>query len=233
MKAMILAAGKGERMRPLTDHTPKPLLKVGGKPLIHWHINKLAKAGFKEVVINSAYLGEQIVDNLGDGSQFGIKIHHSSESIGALETAGGIRQALDFLGKDPFLLINGDVWTDWDFTNAYDYKDINNGCHLILVDNPAHNENGDFELLNGLVWLPQETSKTVTYSGIGIYSTNVFKEIKQGDYAKLKPLLKKHISIGLVTGEKHQGMWVDVGTPKRLKELDDILISYLEIKETL
>ncbi len=225
MKTMILAAGKGERMRPLTDKIPKPLLKVGGKPLIYWHINKLAKAGFKEVVINNAYLGEQIVDNLGDGSQFGIKIYHSSESSGALETAGGIRNALDYLGSKPFLLINGDVWTDWDFTNAYDHKDIKNGCHLIFVDNPIHNSKGDFELNGYRVQLPKELGNTVTYAGIGIYSTDMFKGIEKGEYAKLKPLLDECIGKGLVSGEKHVGKWVDVGTPERLKELDEILSS--------
>lgn len=225
MKAMILAAGKGERMRPLTDNTPKPLLKVGGKPLIYWHIGKLVKCGFKEIVINNAYLGEQIIDNLGDGSQFGIKIYHSSENNGALETAGGIRNALDYLGDNPFLLINGDVWTDWDFSNAYDHKVVK-GCHLIFVNNPSHNSKGDFELNGNIVKLSKGEENTLIYSGLGVYSTEMFKGIAKGEYAKLKPLLDEYIIKGLVTGQKHVGKWVDVGTPNRLKELDDILNSH-------
>lgn len=220
MKAMILAAGRGERMRPLTDKKPKPLLEVGGKPLIYWHIEKLVKAGFKEVVVNNAYLGGQIIETLGDGSKFGIKIFHSSEKNGALETAGGINQALDILGTDSFLLINGDVWTNWNFSNAYQHQHIKNSCHLIFVENPSQHPNGDFVLYNNLVQLPDNTKRTLTYSGIGIYSPCMFKNIKKGEHAKLKPLLEDYIDKSLVTGEKHNGLWVDVGTPERLKELD-------------
>lgn len=223
MKAMILAAGRGERMRPLTDKTPKPLLEVGGKPLIFWHIEKLAKAGFKEVIVNNAYLGEQIEQRLGDGSRFGIKIFHSSEKNGALETAGGIANALHLLGDNPFLLVNGDVWTDWEFANAYSYQNIEDGCHLVFVDNPTQHPNGDFELFGNLVKLPKNGKKTFTYSGLGIYSIKMFNDVTIGEPAKLKPLLESSILNNLVTAEHHRGLWVDVGTPERLKELDLML----------
>jgi MurNAc alpha-1-phosphate uridylyltransferase len=217
MKAMILAAGRGERMRPLTDHTPKPLLMAGGKPLIVWHLERLAAAGFKEIVINHAHLGAQIEQALGDGAQWGLSIQYSAEPPGALETAGGIATALPLLGNEPFLVVNGDVYSDFDFGRFSPCTAAL--AHLVMVDNPAHNTKGDFSL-NGEYVVYANGEQTLTYAGIGVFSPAFFSEVKPGTIMKLRPLLDAAIAAGTLTGERHTGRWVDVGTPQRLAELD-------------
>ncbi len=213
MKAMILAAGLGTRMRPLTDHTPKPLLEIGGKPLIVWHIERLREAGFTQIVINVAYLGQQIIDYLGDGSEFGVQIEFSDEqNEGALETAGGIVKALPLL-SETFLVVNGDVWTDYSFDSSYRLqKDIL--AKLILVQNPEHNLEGDFYLTG--------TEEKYTFSGIGYYSKEMFKALEYGKQP-LAPLLFKAIEEKRLVTELHEGKWFDIGTPERLMSLDDEL----------
>ena len=219
MKAMILAAGRGERMRPLTDHTPKPLLKVGGKPLITWHLERLAAAGFKEVVINHAHLGAQIEAALGDGGQWGVSIRYSPEKI-ALETAGGIANALPLLGDAPFLVVNGDVFTDIDFgVLRLIAPDV---AHLVMVNNPPQHANGDFVLQHDR--LSTEGSGKLTFSGVGIYAPSLFAGIVRGEAAKLAPLLKDAMAHGLVSGYHHRGEWHDIGTPERLQALDSQLL---------
>ena len=213
---MILAAGRGERMRPLTDHTPKPLLPVAGKPLIVWHLERLARAGFRDIVINHAHLGDQIEALLGDGEAWGLRIQYSAEPQGALETAGGIANALPLLRDDPFLVINGDIFCNWDFTRIHAI-DINM-AHLVLINNPPHHPGGDFTLIEGKVGAG-ETAK-LTFSGIGIYRPELFAGIERGQPAKLAPLLRTAIDAGQITGEHHSGRWVDVGTPERLAALD-------------
>jgi len=222
MKAMILAAGRGERMRPLTDHTPKPLLAVGGKPLIVWHIERLRDAGFTELVINHAHLGEQIEAVLGTGRAFGVEIAYSPEPGGALETAGGIRHALPLLGDLPFLVVNGDIWCDWDFRRAPAILiDTNRQAHLVLIPNPLHNLKGDFALDHGRI-LNNAThaAPRQTFSGIGIYHPQLFADLPDHTPAKLAPVLRQHADRGFVSGELHTGEWIDVGTPERLRELD-------------
>jgi MurNAc alpha-1-phosphate uridylyltransferase len=220
MKAMILAAGRGERMRPLTDHTPKPLLKVGGKPLIAWHLKRLAAAGFQDIVINHAHLGEQIESALGDGSQWGVRIQYSPEKI-ALETAGGIANALPLLGNAPFLVVNGDVYTDIDFGTLKLVPP--NLAHLVMVNNPPQHAAGDFALSSGK--LSADGTEKLTFSGIGIYQPSLFASIVRGDAAKLAPLLKAAMAQGLVSGSHHRGAWHDIGTPERLQALDSQLLS--------
>lgn len=217
MKAFILAAGRGERMRPLTDHTPKPLLPAGGKPLIVWHLERLAAAGFREIVINHAHLGEQIEQTLGDGSQWGLHIQYSPEPPGALETAGGIARALPLLGDQPFLVVNGDVYCDLDFAR---FSRLTAGiAHLVMVDNPAHHTAGDFSLDRERVTYANG-EQTLTYAGIGVFSPSFFADIEPGTVMKLRPLLDAAIAAGTLTGERYAGRWVDVGTPQRLAELD-------------
>ena len=216
--AMILAAGRGERLRPLTDQTPKPLIEVGGKPLIEHHLERLAAAGIDRVVINLAHLGEQIRRHLGDGSRWGLRIDYSIEgerAEQALETAGGIREALDRLGAR-FLLINGDVLTDVDYADL-----LRRGlpadalAHLLLVDNPPHNPSGDFALAQGRL----ETcgDDRLTYAGIGLFRRELFADLAPGRRA-LGPVLREAIDAGRVTGEHHRGAWLDVGTKERLAE---------------
>ena len=220
MIAMILAAGRGERMRPLTDHTPKPLLAVAGKALIVWHIENLVRAGLRDLVINHAHLGAQIETALGDGSRFGAHIRYSSEGK-ALETAGGIAYALPLLGDEPFAVINSDIWCDYDFARLHEraagLKASGDTAHLVLVDNPAHHPNGDFGLRQQRV---ADSMPMLTFSGIGIYQPALFNGIPRGNIAPLAPLLRAQISLGKVSGEHHRGLWVDVGTPERLGELD-------------
>ena len=220
MKAMILAAGRGERMRPLTDHTPKPLLQAGGKPLIVWHIERLVRAGIADLVINHAHLGAQIEQALGNGNRFGAHIHYSSEGT-ALETAGGIAFALHLLGDHPFAVVNGDVYCDYDFAHlpalAAKMQQSQNGAHLVLVDNPVHHPNGDFGLHVEHV---TNIAPKLTFSGIGLYKPELFAHIPRGSKAPLAPLLREQIALGKVSGEHHRGVWVDVGTPQRLEELD-------------
>lgn len=215
---MILAAGRGERMRPLTDTTPKPLLSAGGKPLIVWHLERLAAAGFSEVVINHAHLGAQIEAALGDGQRFGLRIAYSPEPPGALETAGGIAKALPLLGKAPFLVLNGDIWCDWDVRRADALSE--NRAHLVFIDNPPHHPGGDFCLDGERVGHAAGSSATLTYAGIGIFSPDFFTGVPRGAIMKLRPLLDAGIDAGSITGERHAGRWVDVGTPQRLAELD-------------
>ncbi|MEW6314426.1 MAG: N-acetylmuramate alpha-1-phosphate uridylyltransferase MurU [Pseudomonadota bacterium] len=227
MKAMILAAGRGERMRPLTDATPKPLLTAGGKPLIAWHIERLAQAGFRELVINHAHLGAQIEAALGDGSRYGVSICYSPEGE-ALETAGGIANALHLLGDEPFMVVNGDIFCDYDFARlipilhnmAEPTDPIGSACdaYLVLVPNPPHHVSGDFCLAGGRVGLAGGTM--LTFSGIGAYRPGLFHAITPGSKAKLGILLRECIAHGTVCGELHRGRWLDVGTPQRLQELD-------------
>ncbi|MDD3884291.1 MAG: nucleotidyltransferase family protein [Gallionella sp.] len=220
MKAMILAAGRGERMRPLTDHTPKPLLAAGGKPLIVWHIERLVAAGITDLVINHAHLGQQIEQSLGDGSRFGASISYSNEGA-ALETAGGIAFALPRLGEQPFAVINGDIYCDYDFSplpgHAATLANSDDLAHLVLVENPAHNPQGDFGLQEQRVI---DGAPKFTFSGIGLYKPTLFANIPRGSKAPLAPLLREQIAYGHVSGEYHDGIWLDIGTPERLTELD-------------
>ena len=220
MKAMILAAGLGTRMRPLTLHTPKPLLEVGGKPLIVWHIEKLQKIGVTEIVINTAWLGEKLANALGDGSQFGVKILWSHEGEG-LETAGGIINALPLLGDEPFILVNGDVWTTMDFASLLDVQLGEQQAHLVLVENPPQHLKGDFILSNGLAYTfeQEQLGEALTYSGIAVLHPRMFVGLENGK-RPLAPLLKQAMQQQQVSAEKLQGIWVDVGTPERLEQLD-------------
>ena len=220
MKAMILAAGLGNRMRPLTLHTPKPLLEVGGKPLIVWHIEKLQKIGVTEIVINTAWLGEKLATTLGDGSQFGVKILWSHEGEG-LETAGGIINALPLLGDEPFILVNGDVWTTMDFASLLDVQLGEQQAHLVLVENPPQHLKGDFILSNGLAYTfeQEQLGEALTYSGIAVLHPRMFVGLENGK-RPLAPLLKQAMQQQQVSAEKLQGIWVDVGTPERLEQLD-------------
>ena len=217
MRAMILAAGRGERMRPLTDTTPKPLLPLAGKPLIHYHLESLAAAGVREVVINHAHLGHLIESALGDGARWGLSVRYSPEGE-ALETGGGIFRALPLLGPEPFLVVNGDVWCD------YDYRRLPEApaglAHLVLVDNPPQHPEGDFLLEEGLV--RDGSGARLTFSGIGLYRPALFADCAPGRFP-LAPLLRAAMARGLVSGEHHCGRWVDVGTPQRLAALESEL----------
>jgi len=214
---MILAAGRGERMRPLTDHTPKPLLPVGGKPLIVWHIERLAMAGFRELVINHAHLGQQIETALGNGQAFGVSIRYSPETE-ALETAGGIANALPLLGDAPFLVVNGDIFTEYDFSGLRGSLKPDQLAWLVLVDNPEHNGSGDFALQGEQVL--EQGTEMHTFSGIGVYRPALFDGVKRGDKARLAPLLRAAMREGRVGGELYRGRWLDIGTPERLMQLD-------------
>lgn len=222
MKAMILAAGYGKRMRPLTDHTPKPLLLCCGKPLIVYHIEALVAAGIKELVINHSYLGEQIEQVLGDGSQFGASIQYSAE-VEPLETAGGIINALPLLGEQPFIICNGDVWTDFPFQRLLETKPVSDElAHLVMVENPLQHPDGDFFLdNNGRLSTGAINGDAVrrTYAGISLINPALFADERSGSLALIKPLLKA-IAEGRVSGEYYPGAWTDVGTPQRLLELE-------------
>jgi len=221
MKAMILAAGRGERMRPLTDKTPKPLLFVGGKPLIVWHIEALARAGITEIVINHAWLGEQISATLGDGCRWGVQIHYSAEGELGLETGGGIFNALSFLGDAPFLLVNGDVFTQLDFAPLIQRGLTDSElAYLVLVDNPEHHPRGDFMLTEQELVIDQPN---LTYSGVSLLSPRLFDGCVAGKFP-LAPLLRQAMLQGQVGGTRMQDLWVDVGTPERLKYLNDYLL---------
>jgi MurNAc alpha-1-phosphate uridylyltransferase len=211
---MILAAGRGERMRPLTDHTPKPLLEAGGRSLIGHHLAALARAGVREVVVNHAHLGAQIERALGDGAAYGLRIRYSPEEV-ALETGGGIFRALPLLGPDPFIVVNGDVWTDFDPARLrLADADL---AHLVLVDNPAHHPAGDFFLAGDRV--REDRGPRLTFSGVAVYRPALFDGCAPGRFP-LAPLLRAAITVGRVSGEHHRGCWVDVGTPERLAALD-------------
>lgn len=217
MQAMILAAGRGERLRPFTDHTPKPLLKVRGIPLIVWHIKNLRAAGVREIVINHAHLGYMVERELGDGQALGVSIIYSHEPE-ALETAGGIANALHLLKPEPFLVVNGDVFTDFDFSRIYTVDMTRASAHLVLVDNPQHNPAGDFALQGSFVHLQGEPM--LTFSGMAIYRPEFFKDVRVGEKAKLSPLLRAAIQEQRVSGEYYGGVWMDVGTPQRLAQLN-------------
>jgi MurNAc alpha-1-phosphate uridylyltransferase len=231
---MILAAGRGERMRPLTDTLPKPLLRVGGRALIEYHLQNLAQAGFRDIVINHAHLGQMIEAALGNGERFGVRIHYSPEPA-ALETAGGIAQALPVLRADagkgqrqPFLAVNADIYCSMDFSTLlpvlHRMRDHPDGtlAHLVLVDNPAHHMDGDFALESGRA---TATGKEMfTFSGIGIYQPELFQDVVPGTVARLAPLLKEAMARERVSGQRYFGSWVDVGTPERLRLLDSDLM---------
>ena len=228
MKALIFAAGLGERMRPLTDHTPKPLLVAGGKPLIVWHLEKLATIGVREVVINTSWLAGQFPATLGDGSRWGLRLAYSYEGPTPLETGGGMHHALPLLEDAPFIAVNGDIWTDYDFARLP--RKPAGDAYLVLVDNPAHNLKGDFALdASGCVH--SEGDARLTFAGIGVYRPELLSDWRTviGQRSgvdetpprfKLAPLLRASMGKGWVSGDHHQGRWTDVGTPGRLAELD-------------
>ena len=217
MKAMILAAGRGERMRPLTLARPKPLLEAGGAPLIVHHLRALAGAGFEDVVVNLSWLGVQIRDSLGDGSRHGLRIHYSEEGPEPLETGGGIFRALPLLGDGPFLVLNGDTWSDIPCGDLRERLAARDLAHLVLVPNPAHNPGGDFVLERGRI--VESAGERLTFSGVGIYRAELFEGCRDGIF-KLAPLLRAAARDGRVSGEIHTGAWLDIGTPERLAELD-------------
>jgi len=226
MKAMILAAGFGSRMQPLTNHMPKPLLEVGGKSLIVWHLERLKRCGFKEVVINVAWKGDKLISALGTGEQFGLSIQYSDEQKeGGLETAGGIVKALPILGNEPFLVVSGDVWCDYEFQTVSPIKQ-GDLCHLVLVDNPPHHVSGDFQLSKKRISTDGE--KKLTFSGIGYYDPKAFERL---DYGKLPllPVFLEMMKKGVVSGEKHSGEWQDIGTPERLATLDQALLESAQV----
>jgi N-acetyl-alpha-D-muramate 1-phosphate uridylyltransferase len=227
MKAMILAAGRGQRMRPLTDAKPKPLLEADGKPLIQYHIERLSAAGVRDLVINLAWKGAMIAESLGDGSRFGVKIAYSDEGDAALETGGGIFKALPLLGPAPFIIVNGDVWTDYPFEpllKRFRGSDLGQAgrdlAHLVLVANPPQHPQGDFGLTAGRVTEGQEGRGT--YSGIAVYAPQFFAGCEPGAF-KLLPLLQAAIRDNRVSAERYDGRWFDIGTPQRLTELDQML----------
>ena len=219
MRAMILAAGKGERMRPLTLNTPKPLIPVAGVPLIEYHLGALARAGFTEVVINHAWLGEKIEAHVGNGERFGLQVTYSRETQ-PLETGGGIFQALKYLGDEPFVVVNGDIWTDYDFAALR--RPLAGLAHLVLVPNPEHHPEGDFLLADGQVHLPSTSVDTLTYSGIAVLHPKLFADSAAGAF-KLAPLLRFAMRDGDVSGEPFDGHWIDVGTPERLAATEALL----------
>lgn len=231
---MILAAGRGERMRPLTDTLPKPLLKVAGVSLIEHHIKGLYRAGIREIIINHAWQGEQIEQSLGNGEQFGLDIRYSAENT-ALETAGGIRNALKLLGNEPFLVVNGDIWTDYPFAqiinNSKSLLSMSILAYLVLVSNPLHNPNGDFQLFKGEGGDEKQLfnkgtypeNECLTYSGIALFHPKIFSSIDDGPQA-LGPILKDLIRKQHVNGEFYAGDWFDIGTPERLDEINAYLL---------
>lgn len=230
MRAMILAAGRGERMRPLTDTCPKPLLKVGSEPLIGWHLRRLKAAGIEEIVINHAWLGQQIEETLGNGAAYGVSIAYSAEGAQGLETAGGIATALPLLGEEPFLVINGDVLTDIDFTlasaQAARLSAEQRLAYLWLVQNPAHNPKGDFVLQTDGAVLSTGAGEALTFSGMGVYHPALFHDTPPKQAAKLAPLLRAAMAAGKVQGVKHEGLWLDVGTVERLAEAERLAAAW-------
>jgi N-acetyl-alpha-D-muramate 1-phosphate uridylyltransferase len=221
MKAMLLAAGRGERLRPLTDDIPKALVEAGGKPLIGWHLERLARAGFRDAVINVSHLGERIIERLGDGGRYGLRLHYSRERE-RLETAGGIANALPLLGREPFLLVNADVYCECDFARL---RAIDLGgrrapllAHLVLVPNPPHRAAGDFSLTHGRVG--SDAAPRYTYAGVAVMAPELVQAVKPGEKAPLAPLLYDAAARGRLGGELYEGLWQDVGTLERLAELD-------------
>ena len=217
MKAMLLAAGRGERLRPITDDIPKALVEAGGKPLIVWHLERLARAGFREAVINVSHLGERIVERLGDGRDYGLRLHYSRERE-RLETAGGIANALPLLGAEPFLLVNADVYCECDFGRLRDTALGERLAHLILVPNPPHRAAGDFSLRDGAVG--DDASPRYTYAGVALIKPALVAPVKRGEKAPLGPLLREAATRGRIGGELYEGLWQDVGTIERLAELE-------------
>lgn len=215
---MILAAGRGERMRPLTDHTPKPLLEAGGKALIVHQIERLRAAGIKQIVINLAWRAAAIEAALGNGSAWDVEILYSREPAGALETAGGIRHALPLLGEAPFIVVNGDIFCDFPLARLGNALAAGDAVHLVLVDNPPHHPDGDFALIRGRVCANGRARHT--YSGIAVFHPQLFAALEPG-FRPLRPVLNQAIATGRVSGELHPGMWLDIGTPERLQVLDD------------
>tara|TARA_B100000767_G_scaffold257012_1_gene264506 strand:- start:986 stop:1654 length:669 start_codon:yes stop_codon:yes gene_type:complete len=219
MKAMILAAGRGKRMGNLTQNCPKPLLKVKGKCLIDWHLSKLYEAGFKDVVINVSYLSKEIIEFVGDGSNWKLNIS-ISEEIEALETAGGIKKAIKYLGNEPFAAINADIFSNYDYKNLTIRSLYNRSIgHLVLVNNPEHNPEGDFGLLDDGA-LTMNSSRLLTFSGIAIYDPKFFSELLEGSKIKLSPILEIAINKNYIQGELFDGLWSDVGTPERLNMIN-------------
>ncbi len=220
MRAMILAAGLGERMRPLTDRTPKPLLQVAGRPLIDHLLEQLASAGFKQLVVNVSHLAEQITRYCGDGGRWGVRIAWSEEAQ-PLETAGGIRKALPLLGETPFLVVNGDIWIEGlSFASLAQQTPADGGAHLVFVDNPPQHTSGDFVLgADGAVRIRPQGESGLTYAGVGVYTPGFFRDLAPGKMA-LRPLLDAAIAAGRVSGQHFGGEWQDVGTPERLAQLD-------------
>ena len=212
MRAMILAAGRGERLRPLTDSIPKPLVEVGAKPLIEHHLQALAEAGFREIVINQGHLGNMLRSALGDGGRWDINIHWSNEQPEALETGGGILQALPLLGASPFLVVNGDIWTDYPYSHLHSIKC--DWAHLVMIPNPPHNLRGDFALLNARIRI--EGGDKLTYSGIGVYHPRLFGDCTPGKFSVV-PLLRSTMENHLISGEIYKGGWEDIGTLERLE----------------
>lgn len=220
MKAMILAAGRGERLRPLTDHVPKPLVEAGGKALLAWHLEHLARAGFHDLVINVSHLGERIERRLGDGAAFGVSIAWSRE-VEPLETAGGIAQARHLLGAAPFLLLNADIWCDYGYARLRAVQLGARLAHLVLVPNPAHSPQGDFSLRDGAVG--NGAAPRYTYAGIALLSPRLLEGVAPGEKAPLAPLLRAAAARGAISGELFTGTWRDAGTADRLAELDALL----------
>lgn len=233
MKALIFAAGRGERMRPLSDATPKPLLQAGGRRLIEWHLQRLAASGVREVVINTAHLAEQFPQTLGDGARYGVRIEYSHEGDTALETGGGMLHAMPLLAREPFITVNGDIWTDFDFASLPEGPE--GLAHLVLVNNPSHNGQGDFGVDRDGRLLPFADSpgstRALTFAGIGVYRPELLHDWREiiGDAhgAREHPprfsivsLLRAQMQSGNVTWQQHHGAWFDIGTPQRLQELD-------------
>ncbi len=220
MKAMLLAAGRGERLRPLTDTVPKALVEAGGKPLIVWHLERLARAGIRDAVINISHLGERIVERLGDGGRFGLRLHYSRERE-RLETAGGIANALELLGRAPFLLVNADVYCECDFARLMNIQLGDRLAHLVLVPNPSHRSKGDFSLADGR--LGDAAEPRYTYAGVAVVAPKLVQSVNRGEKAPLAPLLYDAAARGLLGGEVYGGLWQDVGTMERLAELERFL----------
>ena len=217
---MLLAAGRGERLRPLTDVVPKALVEVGGKPLLAWHLERLAASGYREAVINVSHLGERVVERIGDGRRYGLRIAYSREPE-RLETAGGIAQALPLLGSEPFLLVNADIYCEYDFARLRATDLGERLAHLVLVPNPRHRAKGDFTLDRGRIG--DGTRPRYTYAGIAVMSPQLVANVRRGEKASLAPLLYRGAQHGLVSGEIYEGLWQDVGTAERLAELQAIL----------
>lgn len=222
MKVMMLAAGRGERLRPLTDRLPKPLVEVAGKPLVVWHLERLAAGGFREVVLNVSHLADAIVERLGDGRRFGLSIRYSREDE-PLETAGGIARALALLGSEPFLLVNADIYCEADFASLARMPLGARLAHLMLVPNPPQHAQGDFALAGG--WVGNTGEPRYTYAGVAVMSPRLVERVRPGEKAPLAPLLREAAERRMISGELHTGLWQDVGTLERLRELESTLAS--------